>query len=152
MGKAKVLAVVPGRCRQCQRCELYCSFSHFKTHNISLASIHTVRVHGDGLSLEPSICIQCGRCMEACPVPGAMKRGAKLEIIKVTDKCTGCGQCIPACPFGLITINPDTREAVKCDCCDGDPECVKHCPYYALVYVDDDKVTELTFATRIIQR
>ena len=80
-----------------------------------------------------------------------MKREPKLGIIKVTDKCNGCGQCIPACRFGLITVNPDTRKAVKCDCCDGDPECVKHCPYHALGYVEAEQAIELTFATRIIQ-
>ena len=152
MGKIKVLAVVPDRCNQCRRCELYCSFSRFKIHNILLASIHPARVHVGGLLLEPSICIQCGRCMEECPVPGAMKRDPKLEVIKVTDKCNGCGQCIPACPFGLITINPDTRKVVKCDCCDGSPECVKHCPYHALIYVDADKTIELIVATRIISQ
>jgi len=150
MAKAKVLAVVPGICKGCHRCELYCSFYHFEIHSMFLAGLRVRSANVNGAISVPSICIDCGRCMEACPIAGAMKRDPKLGIIKVTDKCTGCGQCVPACPFDLIRINPDTRKAVKCDCCDGDPECVKHCPYHALVYVDVDKAIEFTIATRLI--
>jgi Fe-S-cluster-containing hydrogenase component 2 len=81
--------------------------------------------------------------MNACPVPGAMKRNSKLGVIEITDRCNGCGQCIPSCPYGIITVNPNTRKALKCDCCQGDPECVKHCPFNALVYVDAEKGAEL---------
>lgn len=137
----KVLSYVPGLCRSCHRCELYCSFHRFKTHNPSLSGIRVIS-YASALQ-EPVICRQCGLCMNACPIPGAMKRDTKLGVIEITNKCSGCGRCILSCPYGVIVINPITRKAIKCDYCHGDPVCVKHCPFNALVYVDAEKAAEL---------
>ena len=35
------------------------------------------------------------------------------------------------------------RKVVKCDLCDGDPQCVRFCETHALEYVDADKVSIL---------
>jgi Fe-S-cluster-containing dehydrogenase component len=51
-------------------------------------------------------------------------------VIRVDEyKCNGCGWCINACKFGAITIHPTKKVAITCDLCDGDPECVKLCPF-----------------------
>ena len=48
--------------------------------------------------------------------------------------------CIIACPFGGPSIDPFDRSTVKCDLCDGDPECVKFCPNEALKFIPADKM------------
>ena len=140
----KTLAVVPGKCRACQRCVLYCSFSHNKTHAPSKARIYVVRRDVNGRVVNtPVICIQCGLCMNACPVPGAMRRNKAGAVVVDEEKCTGCGLCVMACPYGVIQIDAATGKAFKCDLCGGSPVCVEHCPFGALVYVELEKAAQL---------
>ena len=55
------------------------------------------------------------------------------------DKCTACMRCVAVCPYGVITIDPVKKVALKCDLCGGDPECVKHCPDKVLMYAKPEK-------------
>jgi Fe-S-cluster-containing hydrogenase component 2 len=52
-------------------------------------------------------------------------------------KCIGCRMCTLACPFGAVVYESAKRRIVKCDLCDGNPECVIFCPTRALEYVDE---------------
>jgi Fe-S-cluster-containing hydrogenase component 2 len=45
--------------------------------------------------------------------------------------------CTLACPFGAVVYETEKRRIVKCDLCDGNPECVTFCPTRALEYVDE---------------
>ena len=65
-----------------------------------------------------------------------MKNGA---ILIDAEKCSGCALCVPSCPIGMIRIDPVTNVAIKCNLCDGDPECVKRCPENALAFIDAEK-------------
>jgi Fe-S-cluster-containing hydrogenase component 2 len=40
------------------------------------------------------------------------------------------------CPFGNINFDPARKKVMKCDLCDGDPQCAKFCFYKAVQYVD----------------
>jgi Fe-S-cluster-containing hydrogenase component 2 len=40
------------------------------------------------------------------------------------------------CPFGAIGFDIVSKRVIKCDLCDGDPECAKVCFYGAIEYVD----------------
>jgi Fe-S-cluster-containing hydrogenase component 2 len=40
-----------------------------------------------------------------------------------------------ACPIGGISMNMETGKIIKCNLCDGDPECVKYCAYGAIEYL-----------------
>mgnify|MGYP003588391484 CR=1 FL=1 len=46
-------------------------------------------------------CDGCGRCVDICPVEGAIIAGAPFVID--TTKCAECGACGNECPSGAIT-------------------------------------------------
>jgi carbon-monoxide dehydrogenase iron sulfur subunit len=116
----KILVVIPDRCVGCRRCELYCSFKFYKTHNPARSRIHVIR--SEPYIDAPIICLQCGLCIDSCP-SGAISRNMKTGAIVVNEeKCTGCGLCVPSCPIGMIKVDPVTNVAIKCDLCGGDPE------------------------------
>jgi Fe-S-cluster-containing hydrogenase component 2 len=57
-----------------------------------------------------------------------------------------------ACPFGNITLSPDNHKAIKCELCDGDPQCVRFCVTGALQYREsEEQVADKTaaFAERL---
>ena len=48
-----------------------------------------------GVRVEPTACIDCGKCVHACPV----------DIRHVGDsECVHCGGCIPVCPTNAISL------------------------------------------------
>lgn len=145
----KVLVAVPERCTGCERCELVCSLVHFKTMSPSKSAIHVVRVHHAPIDA-PIFCVQCGLCIDVCPV-GALSRDKKTGAVIVDyGLCTGCESCVSVCPYGAITVDRAIRKAIKCDLCGGDPKCVKICPEGVLQYVDANKASyykRLTYAS-----
>ena len=62
------------------------------------------------------------------------------EILEICKKCDGT-PCVEACAYNHITIVPIFIKSqkfvvpVKCNACEGDPECVKVCPTDALRYI-----------------
>ena len=78
-------------------------------------------------------CKQCQspECLSICPT-GALyineKTGARVID---PETCSGCKLCIQACPQypnSPIRYDADRNICVKCDLCDGEPQCVKFCP------------------------
>jgi Fe-S-cluster-containing hydrogenase component 2 len=45
--------------------------------------------------------------------------------------------CTVVCPFGNAVYESEGNRIIKCDLCDGDPECVRFCPSEALTYIED---------------
>uniref|UniRef100_A0A7J3SM96 4Fe-4S dicluster domain-containing protein n=1 Tax=Fervidicoccus fontis TaxID=683846 RepID=A0A7J3SM96_9CREN len=132
----KILVIDREKCTGCRRCELACSFRHFKTYSLARARLHVVHTHGRE-SEGPVVCTQCGLCEVACPVEGAIIR--KAGVVLVTVKCdpTKCVQeCIAACPFGVIHFDPKLNKMIKCDLCGGFPACVEACQWNAIQYIE----------------
>jgi len=44
--------------------------------------------------------------------------------------------CIAVCPFGAMGFDILAKRVIKCDFCDGDPQCVRFCETGAIQYVD----------------
>ncbi len=131
--ETKVFRAQSELCDGCRMCELVCSLSKTGTINPHLARIRVVR-WGEGVKENahgPIICRHCkvARCEAVCPIPGAILRNEQTGALVIDEfKCNRCLACVEACPFGAIWVGPH-NEVLKCDLCDGDPICVKYCPY-----------------------
>jgi len=82
---------------------------------------------------QPLLCRQCPRaaCAEACPEKCIVRRlDGCLEIDY--ERCTGCRACIEACRLDGIFWNPISERVIKCELCNGDPQCVRVCGTGAL--------------------
>jgi Fe-S-cluster-containing hydrogenase component 2 len=79
-------------------------------------------------------------CIAVCP-KDALSRDETLGSVKLDyDLCIGCKMCVTACPFGGMGIDTVTNRVIKCDLCDGDPQCVRFCFPGALQFVEASAV------------
>jgi carbon-monoxide dehydrogenase iron sulfur subunit len=132
----KVLYLDVERCLACKSCEIACAVAHSESKNIFQAifektkpRVHVVCANGKAVPIQ---CRHCEKspCVDVCPTKAIQKING---IVVLNDqKCIGCKMCLLVCPFGAMTFDWDKGVAVKCDLCDGDPECVKACPTNAL--------------------
>lgn len=64
------------------------------------------RWHLAPLHIEVLDCIDCDRCIPACPPQfGAIFRHLR-DVVIVPELCSGCGKCVPACPVDCIHPDP----------------------------------------------
>jgi Fe-S-cluster-containing hydrogenase component 2 len=145
------------KCTGCRICETVCSAFNHKVRigdeelpGLGNPYFSNIRVHSFNPDADiPVTCLMCrdNPCIEACPVDPdpetgrkALYRDEKILTIK-NDKarCIGCQGCADACRtkrVGAIIPDPQTGNPERmCTLCDGDPQCVKYCPYGALSYV-----------------
>ncbi len=131
-----MLAIHPDKCVGCRLCQLACSVAKTGEYDPSQSRVQQSSLPQDG-SVGPVVCRHCltPRCLEICPV-AAIRRDPRGGIVAVdSQRCVGCGLCTLACQYGGIRYAPRERKAIKCDFCDGAPECAKHCPTGALEVV-----------------
>lgn len=129
----------PKKCCGCRTCELICSYKREEVFNPSFSRIRRVTLLEE-LEFIPLTCMQCedAPCIEACP-SGALNRDEN-GIIKINyDQCIGCKMCVITCPFGNVIATKN--KVIKCELCNGEPECVKHCPASALTYVERERIS-----------
>jgi anaerobic carbon-monoxide dehydrogenase iron sulfur subunit len=141
--EGKVLVVDQEKCTGCRQCEMVCSVFHNGVSNPSRSRISVIKWENVGFYL-PLTCQHCeeAACMSVCP-KSAISRDAKLDRVMVNyDLCIGCKMCVMACPFGAMGIDTKARKIMKCDYCDGDPQCAAFCETKAIDYVDADKVNK----------
>lgn len=134
----KILLLQPELCVSCRSCELACSLKHGNFFS-PVKSCITVLTSPLKFSV-PLTCLQCDdpACAAVC-VTDALQKNPETGVIEYyAGKCIGCRLCVSACPFGNITYNKDTRKIIKCDVCEGDPECAKFCPTDAISWVTED--------------
>jgi len=154
MGFAKGMIVAdPVLCVGCGRCELACtefndgraapSLSRIKIDrnlNAGPQGFSAWRVGhgnlGDGLIIQ-DLCLQCPHpvpCANLCPENAIVLSPVTGARWIDPERCTGCKICLRACPWEMISFDPESRKATKCDLCGGNPKCVEACPAGALSY------------------
>jgi Fe-S-cluster-containing hydrogenase component 2 len=145
------------KCTGCRTCETVCSaYNHPKKVSGELLNgagnpyLSNIKVYGFNPDVDvPAVCAMCpdNPCVEACPVDPdpvtgrrALYRDNKtLTITNDPDRCIGCGSCAEACRVGVIVPHPETdRPERMCTLCNGEPQCVKYCPFGALSQVKVD--------------
>jgi len=127
------------KCVLCGRCVRVCK-ELFRANAIGFVGRGKDRRVESPFGKLAEFCKRCNTCLEVCPV-GAIKRNPVTRAMEVDEsRCLGCKTCVMACPFGGVAFDPDRGTAVKCDLCQGRPECAKICPTGAIRYIRDDLV------------
>ena len=83
-------------CMACLECVRACSTTFYKEFNEDYSCIRIV-AKGDGA--KPNVRIQCGKCVEVCPM--------KVMVLKPENpasKCIACGACARVCPMGVLEV------------------------------------------------
>ncbi|MGA2318057.1 MAG: 4Fe-4S dicluster domain-containing protein [Thermodesulfobacteriota bacterium] len=137
----KVLVVDQQKCTGCRLCELVCSVFHTGASNPSRSRVKVVKWEDVGFYL-PMACNHCEQayCVEVCPTKACHREPENNNRVTIDKKlCIGCRTCVIACPFGHPFFDVQERVTVKCDYCDGDPQCVRFCDVKAISFTDADK-------------
>lgn len=129
---SKKLTVIPEQCSGCRMCEMACSIKHFGVVNPKKSAIRVLVTYPHPVVRMPIVCSQCKvpPCETACPVNALSRRDGVVLLDK--GVCISCYKCVGACPFGAMYVHDDSDFPIKCDLCEGHPECVKECPKGAL--------------------
>jgi len=133
----RVIFVEQDRCLACRNCERVCSFQEtggFLRENTSI----WVQIDLDRRIIHTMTCLQCERaaCLEICPVGAISSHPGTRALVVDEAVCVGCRMCVSACPFGNIQFDQRRRVALKCNLCNGEPQCVLNCMAGALHYAD----------------
>ena len=139
---AKALYIDYEKCTGCRLCELVCAVKHYGISNPMRSRIKVMKWEQEGIYV-PMSCQQCqdAPCLNICPVK-AISRDEELARVMVDyDKCIGCRLCVAVCPFGAMSYNVIDKQVLKCDLCDGDPQCVRFCDRKAVDFVSPDEVS-----------
>ena len=139
---AKALYIDYEKCTGCRLCELVCAVKHYGISNPTGSRIKVMKWEQEGIYV-PMSCQQCqdAPCLNICPVK-AISRDEELARVMVDyDKCIGCRLCVAVCPFGAMSFNVIDRQVLKCDLCDGEPQCVRFCDRKAVDFVSPDEVS-----------
>jgi anaerobic carbon-monoxide dehydrogenase iron sulfur subunit len=138
----KVLVVDQQKCTGCRQCEAVCSIFHNGASNPGRSRIRVLKLDEIGFCL-PMSCQNCEKphCTEVCPAKACHRDLPTNKVIIDKKKCIGCKTCILACPFGAPSFDSVEHVTIKCDFCDGAPQCVAFCETKAIDYVDVDQLS-----------
>jgi carbon-monoxide dehydrogenase iron sulfur subunit len=148
------IAVDYAKCTGCRTCEAVCAASNhplFRDGNyqsdLGNPVMSNIRVHSFNPDIDaPVACARCEDtpCVNACPVDPDPNTGHRAlvrdekwgTIVNDADRCISCGSCVEACSnesVGILAQHSQTERPIRmCTLCDGNPQCVEHCPYEAV--------------------
>ena len=140
----KILMVDVSACNGCRICEVVCSLEKEGVSSPTKSRIRILRVDEAGVDV-PGVCQHCESppCADICPMD-AITRDPKTEgVILNQERCIGCRACTFVCPYGAISLDVDKQVMIKCDLCNGEPQCAKYCPKEAIVYERSEVIDSL---------
>jgi carbon-monoxide dehydrogenase iron sulfur subunit len=131
----KILMVDINACNGCRICEVVCSFEKEKASAPTKSRIRILRVDEAGMDI-PGVCLHCESplCADVCPMNAILRDPKTGGVILNQERCVGCRSCTLVCPYGVISLDVEKHVMMKCDLCDGEPQCVRYCPKGALLY------------------
>jgi len=130
----KVLTFDPTRCDGTRTCEVTCAQIWFKVTDVAKSSIRITAEQG---TFSAQFCIQCGECIDVCPVSALYQD--KQGVVRVKKSlCVGCMSCVGFCPYGVMHFDTEQAVPFKCIACG---QCVKACPNEALQIIDVEDVS-----------
>lgn len=137
----EMLVVDFERCTGCRLCEIACSLAQDGVCNPAAARLTVVGWEAEGIDV-PVVCQQCeaAACARVCPAGAITQNATTGAWIVNHERCIGCRMCIVACPYGAISVHPTSGKIVKCNLCDGQPNCVRFCETQAIRFVAPARV------------
>ena len=131
------------KCTGCRICEQWCAWSHFGQVTPALARL---RIHKDHRQFANRIaaCLQCepAECMLVCPQEAIRRDPLTFGLLLEEDLCLLCNACVDSCPEDCIQLHPITQFPLLCDLCGGDPQCARHCPEGAILFVAEPQTAQ----------
>jgi len=139
----RVITLDPSKCTGCRMCEMACSLHHEQACSRSTSRIKVVKFEKEGIDM-PVLCQHCANapCLVVCPTAALQRDQLTGAVVLREHLCIGCRMCAIACPFGAIGVDPrgERTAILKCDLCDGDPQCVRFCEPGALRFERRDQL------------
>jgi len=121
---------------------MVCAIRHFEVNNPKKSAVRVVITYPHPVVRMPIVCCQCKTpaCGEVCPVGALQRPNGVVELDH--EKCISCFKCVEACPFGAMYAHEQCEHPIKCDMCDGDPQCVAKCPKGAIRLIPEHVMGE----------
>jgi len=137
----KVLKIDHEKCTGCRLCELVCAVKHDGISNPTRSRIRIIKWEAEGIEI-PIVCQQCedAPCKVACPAKAIARNEVAGRVEVDYEKCIGCRTCVSVCPFGAMHFVPAERKVIKCDLCEGEPQCARFCEVRAVSFVESSDV------------
>lgn len=133
----KQLAIYPEKCNNCLDCETACARIKTGTKDPTRSRIRTIKGLREAY-YGPVVCLQCTEpdCLNICP-SGAIHKNPETGIVSIDEeRCVRCLLCTLACPYSGVLYSAKDKKVIKCDLCEGEPECVKVCEPEALRFLE----------------
>jgi len=140
-----ILSINPRNCDGCGDCETACAEKHAGVPDKMRSRIRVVGGNGHGRLFVPFTCRQCDDppCLSVCKNSAIYKDEKLNRVLIDPNKCIGCKMCFSACPFGAMGFDSTKGFAIKCDLCEGNPECVNACKKGAIAYIEGHKLSHI---------
>lgn len=112
----------PTRCTGCRACEAACK----QENNLPVGvrwRVVSYNQEGEYPNIkrfyQSNACVHCvkPKCLKACSV-GAVRKDEDSGIVSVNrDLCNGCQECLRACPFHAMVYETENKKVSKCTYC-----------------------------------